>query len=125
MQAFPFLGFELFQRLQADFEMLADTLAVEFARHAGELDFTVEGLIRDAKQGAIGHAEAEAIGGDRRQLHVQCNSARLRQTSDDGGISDFPIAIVYAFDGSGAHYALQPEAREKKGRLCSVNVKQR
>jgi hypothetical protein len=75
MQAFPFLGFELFQRLQTDLQMLADALAVEFAGHAGELDFTVEGLIRDTEQGTVGHAEAEAVGGDCRRLHVERNSA--------------------------------------------------
>ena len=32
MQAFPFLGFELFQRLQTNFEMLADALADKRSR---------------------------------------------------------------------------------------------
>src|SRR6516165_5899212 len=45
---------------------------------AGELDFAVERLIRDAKQRAKGHAEAEAIGGDRRRLHIERDCARLR-----------------------------------------------
>ena len=34
--------------------MLADTLAIEFSSYAGELDFTVERLIRDAQQRAKG-----------------------------------------------------------------------
>ena len=49
MQAFPILGLELFQRPQPDLEMLADALPIEFAGHAGELYFTMEGLIRDAE----------------------------------------------------------------------------
>jgi hypothetical protein len=64
MQAFRFLRLELLQRLQADFEMLADAAAVEFAGHAGKLDLTVEGLVGHAQQGAVGDAEAEAVGGD-------------------------------------------------------------
>ena len=43
--------------------------------HAGELDFAVERFIRDAKQRAKGHPEAEAIGGDRRQLHIKRDCA--------------------------------------------------
>src|SRR6516165_10482430 len=83
MQAFPFLGFELFQRLQPDLKMLADALPVEVAGHTGELDFTVKRSIRHTKQRAVGHAEAKAVGGDRRRLHVERNSARLRQPSND------------------------------------------
>ena len=44
MQAFPILGLELFQRLQPDREMLPDALAIDFASHAGELDFTMGGV---------------------------------------------------------------------------------
>ena len=65
MQAFPFLGLELFQRPQPDLEMLANALAIEFAGHTGELYFTMEGLIRDAEQRAVWYAEAKAVGGDR------------------------------------------------------------
>src|SRR6266487_5497284 len=86
MQAFPFLGFELFQRPQADLKMLADPLPVEFAGHTSELDLAVKRLVRDAEQRAVGHAEAKAISGDRCRLHVERDSARLRQASDDGGV---------------------------------------
>src|SRR5258706_6174335 len=96
MQALRFLGFELFQRLQADLKMLADALAVEFASHAGELDFAMEGFIRHAEQRAVGHTEAKPIGGDCRRLHVERNRARLRQASKDGGTPNHPIAIVDA-----------------------------
>src|SRR5258708_6848755 len=103
MQALRFLGLELFQRLQADLEMLADALAIEFAGHAGELDFAMEGFIRHAQQRAVGYAEAKAVGGDCCGLHVECDSARLRQASNDGGAANLPIAIVYARDPSGTH----------------------
>ena len=84
--------------------MLAYTPPIEFAGHASELDFTVKGLIRHAEQRSVGHTEAKAVTGDRCQLHVECDSARLRQTADDGGIANLPIAIVHARDGSGAHH---------------------
>ena len=48
MQPLAFLGLQLFERLQADLEMLADALAVEFAGHAGELDLAVQWLVGDA-----------------------------------------------------------------------------
>ena len=40
MQAFPLLGFEFFQRFQADLKMLSDPLAIELIGHTGELNFT-------------------------------------------------------------------------------------
>src|SRR5215471_16768281 len=83
MQALRFLRLELFQRLQADFQMLADPPPVEFARHGGELDLAMEGFIRYAEQCAVGHAKPEAVGGDGCRLHVECNGARLRQAPDD------------------------------------------
>jgi hypothetical protein len=48
MQTLGFLVFEPLERLQADLQVLADALPVEFAGHARELDFTVKRLIRDA-----------------------------------------------------------------------------
>src|SRR5262249_47029955 len=116
MQACPLLGFELFQRFQADLKMLSDPLAIELVGHTGELDFTMERLVRDAEQGAIGHAEAEAVSGDRCRLHIERDSARLRQTPDDARIADLPVAIIYTWDRSGAHHALQLESRE----LCDL-----
>src|SRR5262245_26798132 len=106
MQALRFLGFELFQRPQSNFKMLADALSVEFASHAGELDFSVKGLVRHTKQRAVRYAEAKAVGSDCCRLHVERNSARLRQASNDGGIANLPIAIVHARDCSGAHHPL-------------------
>ena len=75
MQAFPILSLEFLQRLQPDLEMLADTPAIEIGGHAGELYFTMEGLIRDAQEGAIRHAEAKSVGGDCCGLHVERDSA--------------------------------------------------
>ena len=93
MQAFPVLGFELFQRRQTDLKMLAYTLPIEFAGHASELDFTVKGLIRHAEQRSVGHAEAKAVTGDRCRLHVECDSASVRQTADDGGIANSQLRL--------------------------------
>src|SRR4029453_2203945 len=71
MQALGFLVLEPLERLQADLEMLTDASPVEFAGHAGELDFAVQRLVGDAQQGAVGNAEAIAVGGNRRGLHVE------------------------------------------------------
>mgnify|MGYP003694090083 CR=1 FL=1 len=67
MQALGFLVLEPFERLQADLEMLTDASPVEFAGHAGELDFAVQRLVGDAQQSAVGDAEAIAVGGNRRR----------------------------------------------------------
>src|SRR6185295_17729707 len=77
MQALGFLVLEPFERLQADLEMLTDAPPVEFAGHAGELDFAVQRLVGDAQQSAVGDAEAIAVGGDCRRLHVERDSAGL------------------------------------------------
>jgi len=45
MQTLGFLLLEPFERFQADLEMLTDTSPVEFAGHAGELDFAVQRLV--------------------------------------------------------------------------------
>src|SRR5579871_4019190 len=77
MQSLRLLMLQPLQRLQPDLEMLPDALAVELACHSGELDLAVQRLVGDAEQGAVGHAEAIAVGGDRRRLHVECDRARL------------------------------------------------
>src|SRR3954447_12813929 len=71
MQALGFLELEPLERLQADLEMLTDASPVEFAGHAGELDFAVQRLVGDAQQSPVGDAEAVAVGGNRRGLHVE------------------------------------------------------
>ena len=52
------------ERLDADLEMLADRALVEGVGLAGQLDLAVQRLVGDAEQGAVGHAEAIALGGD-------------------------------------------------------------
>src|SRR6185437_11387428 len=52
--------------LNADPHMLADGALVEAIGLAGELQFAVERLVRDAEQRAIGDAEAIALAGDGR-----------------------------------------------------------
>ena len=74
MQAFPLLAFEFFQRFQTDLKMLSDPLAIELVGHTGELDFTMEWLVRDTKQGAVGYAEAEAVSGDCCRFHIERDS---------------------------------------------------
>src|SRR6059058_2223410 len=110
MQALGFLVLETFERLQADLEMLTDASPVEFAGHAGEFDFAVQRLVGDAQQGAVGDAEAIAVGGNRRGLHVERDGAGLRQPSNERRATDFPIAIVDAGNRSGAHHPLELKA---------------
>src|SRR5256885_3732340 len=107
MQALGFLMLEPFERFQADLEMLTDASPVEFAGHAGEFDFAVQRLVGDAQQSAVGNAEAIAVGGNRRGLHVERDGAGLRQSSNDRRATDFPIAIVDAGNRSGAHHPLE------------------
>src|SRR5581483_5213883 len=110
MQPLRFLLLDTLQRLQPDLKMLTDPLSIEFARHAGELDLAMQRLVRNAQQGAVGHAEAIAVGRDRGRLHVERDRARLRHAPDDRGAADFPIAIVDACNRSGAHQALELKA---------------
>ena len=63
MEAVAFL-LEQRERLDADAQMLADGALVEGVGLAGELQFAVERLVGDAQQGAVGDAEAVALGGD-------------------------------------------------------------
>jgi hypothetical protein len=46
----------------ADLHMLLDRALVEAVGLARQLDLAVERLVRDAQQGAVGHAEAVALG---------------------------------------------------------------
>lgn len=110
MQALGFLLLEPLQRPQADLEMLADALPVELAGHACELDLAVQRLVGDAQQRAVGHAEAIAVGGDGRRLHVERDGARLRHAPDHRRAADLPVAIVDAGDRAGAHQPLELEA---------------
>ena len=62
MQPLPFLCLQLFERIKANLEMLANLPAVELAGHPGELDVPVQRFIRDAQQRAVWHSKVEAIG---------------------------------------------------------------
>ena len=68
-------GGKLLHRAYADFEMLAHLRPVERRCHAGKLQLAMERLVRNAQQRSIGHAEAEAVCGDRRRFHVERDRA--------------------------------------------------
>src|SRR5262245_47372533 len=78
---------QLVARLDADPHMLADRAFVEAVGLAGKLQFAVERLVRDAEQRAIGDAEAIALAGDGRRLHVDGDGARLREAERRFGIA--------------------------------------
>jgi hypothetical protein len=67
MQAFPILGLQLFKRPQPDLEMVADTLAIEFASHTGELDFAMGGY------GAVQLSPGNATINDLKRLRGKLN----------------------------------------------------
>src|SRR6266849_2323667 len=97
MQPFRLLRLELLKRLEANLEMLIDSLPVELAGHAGQLDLSVQRLVRATEQRAVGHAEAKAIGGDGCRLHVKRDGARLRQAANvHHMVAELPIAVVDA-----------------------------
>ena len=52
----------------------------------------MERLVRNAEQGAVGHAEAEAVGGNRCRFHVERDGAGLRTTQQLG---DYVLAHGY------------------------------
>ena len=62
-------------RADADAQVLVHALAVEVVGHAGQLDLAVQRLVAHAQQGAVGHAEAKAVGGDGGAFHVQRHGA--------------------------------------------------
>src|SRR5436305_1989731 len=91
-------GAEFLHRTDADLEVLVDLSAVEVRGHAGELQLAVQRFVRHAEERPVGHAEAEAVGGDRRRLHVESDGARLRETLHRlAMIAELPVAVV---DGS-------------------------
>jgi hypothetical protein len=65
----------------ADAQVLVDPLAVEVVGHAGQLDLAVQRLVADAQQRAVGHAEAEAVGGNGGAFHVQRHRAALAEAA--------------------------------------------
>ena len=91
----------------ADAQVLVYALAVEVVGHAGQLDFAVQGFVAHTQQGAVGHAEAEAVGGDGGAFHVQRHGAALAEAALGLVVGQqLPVAVVGAGDGAGAHHAL-------------------
>ncbi len=92
----------------ADAQMLVHALAVEVVGHARQLDLAVQRLVGHAQQRAVGHAEAEAVGGDGGAFHVQRHGAALAEAPLGHVVGQqFPIAVVGAGHGAGAHDALE------------------
>src|SRR6056297_277841 len=79
MDAFERHGTKRFHRPDSDQEMARHLRAVEVRRHAGKLQFAVQRLVGDAEQRAVGHPEAEAVGGDGGRLHVERDGAGLAE----------------------------------------------
>jgi len=61
------------QRGDADMQMLGDRALVEGARGTRQLDFAVQGFIRDAQQGAVGDPQAVAL--ERQRLPLSISTA--------------------------------------------------
>ena len=94
-------------RCDADLQMLADGALVEGVRGAGQLDLAMQRLVGDAKQRAVGHAHAKALGGDGRQFHVDGDGARDIDAPALLRPAQFPVAVVVGDDGAGAQAPLQ------------------
>ena len=108
MQPVQPVGAQQFDGADADQQVLVHALAVEVVGHAGQLDLAVQRLVADAQQRAVGHAEAEAVGGNRRAFHVERHGARLREAPlRRAGAQQLPVAVVGGGHGAGAQHALQ------------------
>ncbi len=71
------LGAQQVNRPDAYLQMLGDSALVKAVSLAGELDFTVQRLVRDAEQRAVGDAEAIAPAA-MVALSISIATARLR-----------------------------------------------
>ncbi len=71
------LGAQQVNRPDAYLQMLGDSALVKAVSLAGELDFTVQRLVRDAEQRAVGDAEAIALAA-MVALSISIATARLR-----------------------------------------------
>ncbi len=87
--------------------MLGDRPLVEGVGGAGQLDLAMQRLVGDAKQRAVRHAHAEALGGDGRRFHVDGDGARDVDEPPLLRPAQFPIAVVVGDDGAGAQAPLQ------------------
>src|SRR5215472_303296 len=95
------------ERGKADLEMLGYSRLIERARRPRKLNLPVQRLVRDAKQRAIGNAQAKSLSGDRAALHVDGNRAREIDAPALLCKAQFPIAVVIGDDGAGAQALLQ------------------
>ena len=94
-------------RCEADLQMLRDGGLVERVGGARQLDLAVQRLVGDAQQRAVGHAQPEALRGDRAALHVDGDGARQVDPPPLLGEAQLPVAIVVGDDGAGAQPRLQ------------------
>src|SRR4051812_41610977 len=78
---------ELVDRGDADAQMLGDGAFVEAVGLARQLDLAMDRLVRDAEQGAVRHAETEALGGERRRFHVDRDRAALAEAQRRTGVA--------------------------------------
>src|SRR5690606_38174887 len=96
------------ERIEPDVEVLTDALAVELARHPGELDLAVHRLVGDAEQRPVRDPKAEAVRRDRRGFHIERDRARLGELAYRRRmVGQLPVAVVDAAHRAGAHHALQ------------------
>ena len=77
-------------------------------------------LVRHAQQGAVGHAEAIALGGDGGAFHVDGDGAALVEAQGRFGIAQLPVPVVGGHDGAGAQAQLDLVARHAADRLGGV-----
>ncbi|MPL60802.1 hypothetical protein SDC9_06364 [bioreactor metagenome] len=104
---------QLLHRAHTDQQVIGHLGAIEFGRHAGQLQLAVQRLVRNAQKRAVGHAEAEAVRRDRCRFHVEPDGARLAQPVHRAGlVAQLPVAVGDGGDGAGAHDPLQLVALE-------------
>ena len=84
---------------------------VEGVGGARQLDLAVQRLVGDAQQRAVGHPQADSLGGDRAALHVDGDGARQVDAPPLLGVAQLPVAVVVGDDGAGAQALLQRLAR--------------
>ncbi len=88
------LGAQQVDGPNADLQMLRDGPLIKAVGLTGELDLTVQRLVRDAEQRAVGDAEAIALGGDGRALHIDSHRAAEIKAQRGSGIAQLPVTVV-------------------------------
>src|SRR5690606_20330599 len=108
MQPLHALAAQRLERPDADLQVLVDPLTVDACRPAGQLGLAVQWLVGDAGQGAVGRAEAQAVGRDGGALHVRRHGPAEVEALDQGSMGlQLPVPVVDRCDGTGAHHALE------------------